>query len=678
MSDSLKFIYNKQLAHRAHGRTPVRPRLPQAQFSRPLAAGRRLRAFGFVLERSAITFGFFGLGAKMGSFCIFKQRVLGRVASSPEAASGAHLNFACAARRNRRHLAAPAVSLMVSGMTIPTHIPRSIAVNQLSKPRRRSYRREASIPLISILLVAPLLAADQRGELLNPWAVHQEIRVDGSAAPAVKEFFPTFLEYQDLVMFHPTFGYYASGRVNFVQDYRTFPDALSPYFGHMIAEHIFKMWDGMREAGTLSESEPFTIAEFGAGDGALAESILDYVDHRGAEESGERWRQFARQMVYACYDRSPALSAAQRKRNARFGSRFESREGDATDPNATIPVGSLKGIVLSNELPDAFSVHKVIFSLGGSLEVGFVAPALPRTGWNKLEKSLPVTLQERLKKDDASIQAKVFGRKADENVYLSRDGFVALLENLSSAGDYAAEVDALEFHEIYLPIETIPELAEHIRKYIPQYAYELARSDKAFVAYINLGERQFIQGAGRTLKSGYVVTIDYGSNWDTVTPLEFDHFRSYGPGSKQQHSDPYHSPTFNDMTTDVNFSHVVEEGKLVGLRPKFFGPQHTLITNTPVVLDTPPADRNTGAALDDYEAWVQNFYTWNVYKILIEQKENTDPNYSYPGDDAEPLNVNTENLPVSQQALEHEIERLLRDRLTKPPLAAAASGSIAQ
>ena len=117
-------------------------------------------------------------------------------------------------------------------------------------------------------------------------------------------------------MFHPTFGYYASGRVNFVQDYRTFPDALSPYFGHMIAEHIFKMWDGMQKAGTLSEGERFTIAEFGAGDGALAESILDYIDHRAAEKSGERWRQFARQMVYACYDRSPALSAAQRKRKA--------------------------------------------------------------------------------------------------------------------------------------------------------------------------------------------------------------------------------------------------------------------------------------------------------------------------------------------------------------------------
>src|SRR5271170_3492688 len=260
-----------------------------------------------------------------------------------------------------------------------------------------SSRTRASVPPVVLLLAAvPLLAADSsaiRGDLLNPWEIHNEIRLDAAAAPNVKESLLTFLEYQDLVMFHPTFGYYSSGRVNFVSDYRTFPDALSPYFGHMIAEHIFNMWDGMRKAGTLADNEHFTIAEFGAGDGALAESILNYIDRRAGEESGQRWGEFNRQLVYACYDRSPALSAAQKKRNARFGARFESREGDATDPTATIPAGSLKGIVLSNELPDAFSVHKVVLSPSGSAEVAFVAPAVSRSSWGKLENDLPAPLQ---------------------------------------------------------------------------------------------------------------------------------------------------------------------------------------------------------------------------------------------------------------------------------------------
>src|ERR1700691_5924052 len=137
--------------------------------------------------------------------------------------------------------------------------------------------------LMSLLIAVPVLAADTtagRSELLNPWEIHHEIRVDPSAAPAVKDYFLSFLEYQDLVLFHPTLGYYSSGRVSFTQDYRTFPDALSPYFCQMVAQHILDMWVGMRKAGTLAANEPFTIAEFGAGDGELAESILNYVDLR--------------------------------------------------------------------------------------------------------------------------------------------------------------------------------------------------------------------------------------------------------------------------------------------------------------------------------------------------------------------------------------------------------------
>lgn len=535
-----------------------------------------------------------------------------------------------------------------------------------------SHRRlSASLSLAALLLpfAFTALAADtraDRGEMLNPWEIHHEIRVDPSAAAAVKDTFLSFLDYQDLVLFHPTLGYYSSGRVSFTSDYRTFPDALSPYFGQMIAQHIFNMWDGMRSVGTLGADEKFTIAEFGAGDGTLAETILNYVQQRADEDGGAKWRVFWNQLVYACYDRSPALSALQRQHNAQFGSRFESREGDATDPTSSIPAASLKGIVLSNELPDAFSVHKVVISPSGSVEVGFVAPALPRSGWNKLEKDMPAALQQRLKAEDESIQMKLFGKKRDgSTTYLSRGGFTALLEALSPLKDYAEKLEAIEFHEIYVPIETVPELAEHMRKYIPEYAYELARGGKAFAAYINLGEGRFMQGMGSILKSGYVITIDYGENWDGVSPLQYDHLRTYGPGSRQERSDPYHSPTLNDITTDVNFSHVVEEGRLAGLQPVFFGPQHALITGTPIVIENPPPERNLpeNGSIDDYNNWVQSFYTWDVYKILIEQKENTDPSYTFPDNRAEVLTVKVEDLSKSQQTQEREIEQKLRQRL---------------
>jgi len=517
------------------------------------------------------------------------------------------------------------------------------------------YHRGRILGWVLVFFALQALAADRR-DLLNPWAVHNEMRVDPSAAQAVKEYFPSFLDYQDLVMFHPKFGYYASGRVDFVSDYRTFPDALYPYFGHMIAEHIFYMWSGMRKAGTLAENEKFTIAEFGAGDGALAESILNFIDQRTGESAPDRelWRAFSKQLVYACYDRSPALSAAQKKRNSRFGARFEAREGDATDPTATIAPSSLKGVILSNELPDAFSVHKVLFSVDGSAEVAYVVPSLSAAAWKKLDKDLSADVKERLQKENAEIQAKLFKEKHDE-IYLSRAGLTSVLEAIAPSSKTSSKLESIEFHEIYLPVEVMPELAAHIKKYSKEYATQVARGSKDIVSYINLFEGPFMAGMGRTLKSGYVITIDYGNNWNAVSPLDFDHFRSYGPGSQVEHSDAYHWPTLNDMTSDVNFSHMAEEGKSSGLVPLFFGAQKNLISGTTISLDTLPAGQDPG----EFDSWVLNFYTWNTYKMLIEQKEKTDPAYNFPGPEPEDLVVTAEKLEADKQKLAREVaERL--------------------
>jgi hypothetical protein len=113
------------------------------------------------------------------------------------------------------------------------------------------------------------------------------------------------------------------------------------------------------------------------------------------------------------------------------------------------------------------------------------------------------------------------------------------------------------------------------------------------------------------------------------------------------------------MTSDVNFSHMAEEGKLGGLRPLYFGPQKALISGTTVSLDEAPADRD----LFDYDQWAQNFYTWDVYKILVEQKEKTDQTYKFPATGAEPLTENIENLPQDKQKLAKQIEQHLSERI---------------
>jgi SAM-dependent MidA family methyltransferase len=505
-----------------------------------------------------------------------------------------------------------------------------------------------------------LLAEDR--QLVNGWDVRDEIKLAPGVDPAlVKDYFPSFYDYLDTVLFHPTAGYYSSGRVNFSSDYQTFPIALYPSFGQMITEHMFQMWDGMRKVGTLGPNEKFTIAEFGAGDGAMAESVLEYIDQQAAAGADPRWKEFKEQTVYACYDRSPALSEKQRKRNERFGARFDARLGDATDPGATIKPESLKGVILSNELPDCFSVHKVILSMNGSAEIAYTVPSVPMENWKKIEPTLPAAARQAITKDDQAIREKLFGGKGGaDRVYLSKAGFSTILDAFSASSNYEVKVNLLSFQELYVPVTTMPELAEHFRQYAHAYAYALTKGGKGMVTYINLGEGKFIKGAGAALKAGYVITIDYGSNWDGILAQEFDHLRMYGQGSSTSQANPYHTPTLNDMTTDVNFSHLAEEGKTVGLEAIYFGPQHWLQLGTPIDLEKTPTVRTlTADDQADFQQWAGLFYSWEVYKILVQRKEKTDPGYKYSSQFGEPLTVAEDRLTPAEHEKMAELEKKL-------------------
>jgi hypothetical protein len=73
--------------------------------------------------------------------------------------------------------------------------------------------------LLSIPAATPFHAQQSRErDLRNAWEVHHEFAVAPEARSAVAEHFLSFFEYHDLVMFHPTVGYYASGRGGLVDD----------------------------------------------------------------------------------------------------------------------------------------------------------------------------------------------------------------------------------------------------------------------------------------------------------------------------------------------------------------------------------------------------------------------------------------------------------------------------
>jgi SAM-dependent MidA family methyltransferase len=539
--------------------------------------------------------------------------------------------------------------------------------------------RRIALIFVLISISRSLACAQQSSDrtIRNSYEIYREIKVDPASQGKVRDYFPTFLDYQDMVMFHPKFGYYSSGRVNFTDDYQTFPIVLAPAFGNMIAEHLFQMWDGMRQAGTLSEGETFTIGEFGAGNGAMAESILEYIQSQAAKDA--RWAAFARQAIYVCYDRSPALNEIQRERNRRFGSRFDGRVADATDLTATIKPGSLKGVVLSNELPDAFSVHKVILTSTSAPEVAYVIPSFALPQWTRIRAMVSPELARIVDEGDATIEKTFFRREGSPEVYLTKTTFTSLLETLVTHTNYESVARALEFHEVYVPVSNIPELAAHLQRYASEYAAVLARDNQGILTYINLGVEKMIQGSGEILKAGYVMTIDYGSSWDGILGNDGSrHFRTYGPAhraasaqaniaednstDKVQTSDPYDGPTLNDMTTDVNFSLLSIEGQRAGLRTLFYGSQKALQSGTSISLDEVPDRARIENLTEKFTTWASDFRAPSVYKLMIQQKEGTDSKYRFPDNDPESLGLGDTELTDAQREHAGTIQRRLSGR----------------
>lgn len=535
------------------------------------------------------------------------------------------------------------------------------------------------VAVFVLLAVSGVVDAGQASSrrVRNAHEIYRELAIDPASVGKVNDFFPAFHDYHDMIMFHPRFGYYSSGRVSFRDDYQTYPIVLAPYFGQMIAEQLFRMWDGMRQSGALARTDTFTIGEFGAGDGALAESILEYIQTQA--ERRPAWAEFARQAKYVCYDRSPALNRVQKARNERFGSRFDARVADATDLTATIKPGSLKGVVLSNELPDAFSVHKVMLTTSDAPQVAFVAPSLSAASWLRIRPLVPVALAAEVEAADAAIERTFFRGVRSADVYLTKSTFASLLEATVDGKDYESVAGALEFHEIYVPVSTIPELAAHLRRYAKAYADVLARDNSGILTYVNLGVEKMIQGSARILAAGYVLTIDYGSAWNGILSNDgTNHLRTYGPAHRVANtgmdgmedesidevetSDPYDSPTLNDLTTDVNFSLLDVEGRQAGLRTLFFGSQKALQSGTSVSLDEVPEQARRDNRVDQYLAWARDFRSPGVFKVIVQQKDGTDSSYRFPDEHPEPLEPHGAPLTPAQQQLAATIERRLSER----------------
>jgi SAM-dependent MidA family methyltransferase len=164
----------------------------------------------------------------------------------------------------------------------------------------------------------------------------------------------TFARFMEMALYDPEQGYYTSGRdpIGWRGDYYTSPE-VHPVFGRLIAKQLVPMLESLGDAG------PLTVLEMGAGRGLLAREILVGL-RKQSQTLFER-------VQYVIIERSPSMIARQKVMLASEGlDQMVARYESLADVKAG---GGLIGCLVSNEVVDAFPVHRVVMTERGLREI---------------------------------------------------------------------------------------------------------------------------------------------------------------------------------------------------------------------------------------------------------------------------------------------------------------------
>lgn len=168
-----------------------------------------------------------------------------------------------------------------------------------------------------------------------------------------------FARFMELALYHPRFGYYvrpvedpAQERIGWSGDFYTSSD-VHPILGQALAKQAQQL-DAL-----LGHPDPFTVVEMGAGKGLLARDFLTTCRNAPAD-LGDRLR-------YLLIERSASMRALQQKNLTPW---VESPSHVAwIDRLEDLPSDSVTGLFLSNELVDAFPVHRIAVIDGRPQEI---------------------------------------------------------------------------------------------------------------------------------------------------------------------------------------------------------------------------------------------------------------------------------------------------------------------
>ncbi len=330
---------------------------------------------------------------------------------------------------------------------------------------------------------------------------------------------PSFAEWTRACLYHPTAGFYASGRVEFGEggDFTTYATDLSPHFGTMV-------WDAAEAclAKLDLDDGPVVFLEFGGGDGSLARDVLAAV-------AMGPWRD---RLTYRIVE--PSAGLRERQRELLAGSiaqgRAEVVEGSITDYRDD----AFRGFVFGNEVLDALPPEQI---------------HLTPDGWYRTHVAVtPEGREEPLTKDE------LWSWIAEPSAYSVCELHVPLDDGWIEREEIIALPGPLQRH-----LETIEPLVDDLQ------ASRMLPCDY----YIAPGLFPAIDTIGALLRGGRAaaILVDYGG----TSRLLLD--RTVGPGLRvyargseaRGKSTPYAKPGTQDITWDVDFTAAGNRATALGL-----------------------------------------------------------------------------------------------------------------
>lgn len=373
---------------------------------------------------------------------------------------------------------------------------------------------------------------------------------------------PSYRDFVDDALFHPRWGYYATGAVRFGEGghYDTFPTALSPLVGRMVAGAAHRLWT------RTGRPASFEVCELGAGNGQLCLDTVATVATRADEPD---WAPFARAFRYRVIERSPALVARQRAKLGPLAERVTWTRADLSG-RARAPRLGAHGLVVANEVLDCLAHHKVVFGRDGEARAVFVVPTAG-------------------------------GRTLDRRALAYR------LERDAGAG--------VRYREIALPLDAV----RGLRAFLSRYCPERLRGSRATPPYFACPAMPvLVRAVARLYDASETLWIDYGD----LRPFHLrapEHRRVFA-GPPRSRRRIYDAPGRDDITFMVDFSVVAQAAREAGLAVTYYGGQGALarvggVRVGPREVDLIARARALGWMLDvvgvgPERAWRQGGLTW--------------------------------------------------------------------